>query len=196
MRAHLIAGALSGVAGLLVFLTIHHFWIRPIWFILPLGLVIAALGGLAAGWSYAELGLFLPPQPWTVPALAVLIGLILLPAFVLAEMRAPMFDIRAPGTPLAVSTGRAIWLFITELILTSALSGGLLGWFIGGTARAAAATALAGAVFALGPGHNIPFLGSTPGAGKGALLLAAVVLISAFTLVAVEARLSGGPAGG
>jgi len=35
MRESLIAGAISGVAGLLVFLTIHHFWIRPIWFILP-----------------------------------------------------------------------------------------------------------------------------------------------------------------
>lgn len=32
MRESLIAGAISGIAGLLVFLTIHHFWI---WFILP-----------------------------------------------------------------------------------------------------------------------------------------------------------------
>ena len=35
MNASLIAGLLAGIAGLLVFLTIHHFWIRPIWFILP-----------------------------------------------------------------------------------------------------------------------------------------------------------------
>jgi len=47
----LIAGLLSGIAGLLVFLTIHHFWIRPIWFTLPAGWVIAALGGLAVAWS-------------------------------------------------------------------------------------------------------------------------------------------------
>ena len=42
----MLAGVLSGVAGLMVFLVIHHFWIKPIWFILPLGLVIAGLGGL------------------------------------------------------------------------------------------------------------------------------------------------------
>ena len=50
MTADLIAGSLSGIAGLLVFLVIHHFWIRPIWFILPVGLMIAGFGGLAAGW--------------------------------------------------------------------------------------------------------------------------------------------------
>ena len=30
MTAALIAGVLSGGAGLLAFLVIHHFWIRPI----------------------------------------------------------------------------------------------------------------------------------------------------------------------
>ncbi|MBI3733405.1 MAG: hypothetical protein HY259_08110, partial [Chloroflexi bacterium] len=64
MTPELIAGVLAGVAGLLVFLTIHHFWIEPIWFILPAGLVIAALGGLAVGWSYAEIRVGLPPRPW------------------------------------------------------------------------------------------------------------------------------------
>ena len=49
MKAALIAGVISGMAGLLVFLTIHHFWIKPIWFIAPIGLMIAGLGGLAVG---------------------------------------------------------------------------------------------------------------------------------------------------
>lgn len=49
MRSHLLAGAFSGAAGLIVFLVIYHFWIMPIWFILPVGLLIAALGGLAVG---------------------------------------------------------------------------------------------------------------------------------------------------
>jgi hypothetical protein len=191
MNPALTAGTLSGIAGLLVFLIIHHFWIRPIWFILPVGLVLAALGGLAVGWSYAELGPFLPARPWTVPALVLLIALILLPAFVLAELRAPLFDVSVPGGLLLVSTGRAVFIFITELLCTATLAGGLLGWWIGGSTRAAAATALASFVFALGPGHNIPFLGSTPGVFKGALLLFAVVLTAAITLVAVEARLSG-----
>ncbi len=195
-RAHLIAGALSGTAGLLVFLAVHHFWIRPIWFILPVGLVLAVPGGVAAGWAYAELGPFLPARPWAAPALTALIGLTLLPAFLLAERRPPMFDLSAPGIPLTVGTGRAVWLFLSELVVTTALAGGLLGWWVGGTARASAATALAGLVFALGPGHNIPFLGSTPGAGKGALLLGAIVIAAAITLVEVEAYFSGLPPGG
>ncbi len=51
----LLAGALSGIDGLLVFLTLHHVWIKPIWDILPAGLVVAGLGGLAFGWAYAEI---------------------------------------------------------------------------------------------------------------------------------------------
>ncbi|HLE14013.1 MAG TPA: hypothetical protein VI776_04630 [Anaerolineales bacterium] len=54
---------------------------------------------------------------------------------------------------------------------------------------AAAAMALAGVAFALGPGHNIPFLGSTPVAGKGILILAAIILVSAVVLVEAEAWL-------
>jgi membrane associated rhomboid family serine protease len=71
-KASLIAGLLAGITGLLVFLVIHHLWIKPIWFILPLGLVIAAAGGLAAGWAYSELLPGLPRRPWTIFALASL----------------------------------------------------------------------------------------------------------------------------
>jgi membrane associated rhomboid family serine protease len=41
----LISGMLAGVAGLLTFLTVHALWIMPIWFILPMGLLVALLGG-------------------------------------------------------------------------------------------------------------------------------------------------------
>ena len=52
--------------------------------------------------------------------------------------------------------------------------------------------ALAGLAFALGPGHNIPFLGSTPGTMKGVAILLLVILISSVVLVEVEWRLRGG----
>src|SRR5262245_58037909 len=39
--------------------------------------------------------------------------------------------------------------------------GGLVGWWLGRTWRAAVATAVTGFVFVLGPGHNIPFIGGT-----------------------------------
>lgn len=190
-RPPLIAGALSGIAGLLVFLLIHHFWITPIWFVLPLGLLIAALGGLAVGWAYGELQPTLPSRPWTAPAIVALMAVILLPSFVLAELREPMFDVTAPAGVLLISTGGAAMHFILELLVTSTLVGAFAGWLIGRTARAALATALAGLVFALGPGHNIPFLGGTPGSPKGSLLLLVVAAVSAVVLVEVERRLSG-----
>ena len=57
LNVNLVAGVTAGIVGLLVFLVIHHFWITPIWFILPLGMLIAAIGGVAVGWAYHELHL-------------------------------------------------------------------------------------------------------------------------------------------
>jgi hypothetical protein len=189
LTAALIAGALSGVAGLLVFLVIHHFWIQPIWFILPPGLVLAGVGGLAAGWAYAEIRPGLPPQPWTALGVFVLIGATLAPAIALAHMREPLLDMStfslAPGMG-----GRVAIRLAGDLLLTAALVGALAGWALGHSARAAAATALAGLVFAIGPGHNIPLLGGTPAEGKGLALLVAIVLVSALVLVAGHAWLT------
>ena len=93
LTPHLVAGVLAGIVGLLVFLVIHHFWITPIWFILPMGLVIAALGGLAVGWAYHELSPNLPRSPWSAFAFAALTAIILAPAIILAEIRQPLFTI-------------------------------------------------------------------------------------------------------
>jgi hypothetical protein len=189
MRESLIAGAISGIAGLFVFLIIHHLWIRPIWFILPVGLVIAALGGLAVGWCYAEIRSGLPPRPWTALALTAVIGVILAPSIFLAQLRPPPIDITTGLIP-PEQTGRVIAIFVLELLLTATVVGGGMGWLLGRTTQAAAATALAGFVFALGPGHNIPFLGNTPATGKGLVLLAAIIFLSSVALVVVEAWLA------
>lgn len=157
MNSALVAGALSGAAGLLVFLTIHHFWIRPIWFILPPGLIIAALGGLAVGWSYAEIKTGLPPRPWTALAISVLVGAILLPSILLAQLRPPPLDISNGVIIDGSSTAVVVARFALELVFTATVVGGLAGWWIGRTPQAARATAVAGFIFALGPGHNIPW---------------------------------------
>ena len=179
----LIAGALAGVAGMLTFLMVHHLWIQPIWFILPLGLVIAVAGGLAVGWAYYELAPNLPARPWTSLTMVGVIVVILLPLVILAEMRPPLYDISIEPAELSVSVGRAAAIFIGELLLTSVLAGALIGGIIGRTRRAAVATALAGLIFALGPGHNIPFIGSTPGVPKEVAIMAAVILVSSIVLV-------------
>ncbi len=190
MSSALIAGVFSGLAGLLAFLVIHHFWIRPIWFILPVGALIAAGGGLAVGWAYSELLPGLPPRPWSAVVLIAVIGACLAPAVILAQLRPPMFTAMGENAQLTVSTGRAVAIFVFQLLLTAAGVGALAGWWIGGSGRAALATALAGLVFALGPGHNVPFLGNTPVTGKGIVLLLSVVVVSAVVLVEAHFALS------
>ncbi len=188
MHSSLIAGVLAGVAGLLVFLTIHHFWIRPIWFIAPPGLLIAGLGGLAVGWVYSEIRPGLPPRPWTSLAVFELIAVILAPALILAQLLPPTADIAAGK--LAVSTGELIARFVLGLLATATEAGALAGWLLARTRRGAAATAVAGLAFALGPGHNIPFLGNTPVVGKELVLLAAIVLASSLVMVETHAWLA------
>jgi hypothetical protein len=119
-----------------------------------------------------------------------LVGATLVPGLVLAQMRPPPLDIATGAIIDGSSVPAVIARFAIELLLTASLVGGLAGWWLVHTPRAAAATALAGFVFALGPGHNIPFLGNTPGAGKGILLLAAIILVSAVVLVEGQAWLA------
>ena len=191
-KASLIAGMLAGIAGLLVFLVIHHIWIKPIWFILPVGLVIGAAGGLAAGWAYDELLPNLPGRPWTILVWAGLVSLTLAPAGILAQLRPPVFAGTGMNVTATITVAQAAVIFVRDLLLTAAMTGGLAGWLICRTRRAALATALAGFVFALGPGHNVPFLGNTPATGKGIFLLLAVIFSSSAVLVEAQAALAGG----
>jgi hypothetical protein len=186
--AALVAGIASGVAGLIVFLAIHHVWIKPIWFIAPPGLAIAALGGLALGWAYKEIRLGLPAPPWTALSVCGLMLAILLPAVLLSFTHGPLFDLATATIP--PGQGRRVAVRVAlELGLTAIVMGALAGWLIGRSGRATLATALAGFAFALGPGHNIPMFGTNPRAFKGLAIMAVVVVASSFCLVEVEARL-------
>lgn len=191
MKTTFISGVLSGMAGMLAFLVVHHLWIMPIWFILPLGLLIAAAGGAAVGWAYDELLPHLPPRPWTAVAIIGLIWAILLPGIVLAEVREPFFHLQADGSSvLAVSVGRATIGFILELLVTAVIVGALAGWLIAGTRRAALATAVSGFIFALGPGHNIPLIGGSNlfYLGKELAIMMAIIVVSSLVLVEGHAR--------
>lgn len=189
MKDYLVAGLLSGGAGLLVFLVIHHLWIKPIWFILPAGLVIAGLGGLSAGWAYAVLLPHLPPRPWTALAVFLLVMVILGPAILLSAFRPALFDMLTGQLLPQVTVSTAVRRFVVELLVPSVLTGALSGWLIGRTGQAALVTALAGLVFALGPGHNIPLLAGTPGVAKGTAILLASTLVSSLVLVEADAWL-------
>lgn len=184
----LVAGMAAGVAGLLAFLVIHHIWIKPIWAIAPPGLVIALIGGLAVGWSYREIAAGLPARPWTAPALLVLIIVMLTPGILLAEVHRPTLDLTTFTIPRE-HAGQAARQFFMELALPAAIIGAIAGRWLGHSWEAAIATALAGFVYAVGPGHNIPFLGQTPGVIKGLALLLAITAVASTALVEVNAWL-------
>lgn len=182
MNNYLISGVLSGIVGLVTFLIIHHFWIEPVWFIFLPGLVLSSIGGMAVGWSFYEIQGGLPAFPWSFLGLSLVILIILLPGFIIAEFTPAPFDLDGSIAP-GYTGGKAALQFFLELILTSAIVGAGIGWFLMGTRSAVISTAVAGIVFALGPGHNIPFLGNTPGVYKGVVLLLVIILISSSTLV-------------
>jgi hypothetical protein len=189
-KAALISGALSGITGLLVFLVVHAVWIMPIWFILPVGMPIAVAGGLAVGWAYVEIKHRLPPRPWTVLSIIGSIAIVLLPGTLLAELRRPMFVFTPTGPMFQMDMATAVAIFVVELLFTATLMGGLLGWLIGRTMRAALWMALAGFIFALGPGHNIPFIGGTGGVFMEWAIMGAIIISSAVVLVEGQAWLS------
>ena len=180
VRSGLIAGVISGEVGLLVFLTIHYFWIVPIWFILPIGAPFACLGGLAVGWAYAEIRRRFPATRWDYLAGFGLMVTTLAPAIVLAQILPPIVDMRAQI--LVGTTDELIMRFVFALFVPATLAGALAGWALLRSRRGAAAMALAGLVLAMGPGHNIPFLGNTPAVGKEIPLLIAIGLASSITL--------------
>jgi hypothetical protein len=182
MNSYSQAGMYAGAAGLTVFLLIHHFFIRPIWFILPIGLILAIGGGLAVGWSYRLIEDRLPRYPWTFLGLTVLIMLILTPAMIIAEFTPAPFGQDGSLNP-AFTAGVIARQFIVELILTAIPMGALVGWVLGRSKEAVLATATAGFIYALGPGHNIPFLGNMDGTYKGILYLLVINLVSAFVMM-------------
>jgi hypothetical protein len=189
VRPALVAGAAAGIAGLLVFLALHALWIVPIWFILPAGLPFALVSGAAMSWAYAELHPALPGRPWTVLAVMGLVAATLLPAITLAELRPALFVETPAGAiptkPIPILVAR----FVGELLPTATIVGVLAGWRLGRTRRATAAMALASFLFALGPGHNIPFIAGTPGVGTVLALLVPVIAASALVLVESHAWL-------
>jgi hypothetical protein len=194
-EAAVLAGSLAGIVGLGVFLLVHQLWIAPIWFVAPIGALVAALGGAAVGASYATLRPHLPQRPWTAIGVAALFAAMLAPAGLLAEVRGPMFAMGEDGGgTLLVTPMDAMLNVLVGLIALSALAGATVGALVGRSRRAAAVTLLAAVALAIGPGHNIPLLGATPAVGKELAVLSLVLSVGAVVLVEAEARLAHRPA--
>jgi hypothetical protein len=176
------------VAGLTVFLVVHQLWIVPIWFVAPIGAVMAGVGGAAVGASYATLRPHLPGRPWTTSAFTAVVAGMLAPEVLIAELRGPVFAMGADGGTLLVPATDVVLDYLFGLVGSTALSGAIIGALVGRTRRAAVTTMVAGVALAVGPGHNIPLLGSTSVVGKELAILGVVLLTSAAVLVEAEAR--------
>jgi len=122
--------------------------------------------------------------------MVVLVAATLTPAIVLAQLRPPPLDLNTGAIIDGTNLARVVLRVALELLLTATLMGALAGWWLGHSGRATFATGLAGFIFALGPGHNIPLLGSTSAAGKGVVLLVLIIIVSAVVLVEGQAALA------
>jgi hypothetical protein len=180
----LSAGVTSGVAGLLAFLVVHHVWIAPIWFVLPLGLLVASVGGVAVGLAYFELAPRLPARPWRAVAVLGAMLACFAPGMLLSLCHGPLFEMPAARIPPGQGVRVAV-----ELLVPPTLTASLIGWWWGRSGRAAAVTALAGLALALGPGHNVAMFGADPLALKGHAIVIIVCIVAAITLVEADALL-------
>ena len=178
------AGGISGAAGLLTFLVIHHFTIRPIWFIAPPGILLAVAGGVAVAWAFEQLQPRLGANILVASlAFAALLTLTQVPGFLIGSTRQPIIDL----TTANIIPGRgweAASRFFLDLFLTAAITGALIGWGLAGSGAAAGRMALAAVAFSVGPGHNIPFFAGTGGAAKMWAIMGLVILVSALAFAA------------
>jgi hypothetical protein len=106
---------------------------------------------------------------------------LLTPAILLAQILPPAADVS--GGKILLTTNELILRFVFALLAPATLVGALEGWALAHSWQGAAIMALAGLLFALGLGHNVPFLGRTPVVDKEVVLLAATTLASSVALV-------------
>lgn len=179
-----LAGGVSGIAGLAAFLTIHALWITPIWFIAAPGAAIAAAGGGCVGLAYDVYRKRLPDRLLgRTLALLAAGALVLLPA-------EPIALVVSPSDPrmLMSSSTQALISAVILYVAVVGTAGIAAGAWLGRSWRAALVTGLAAAAFAVGIGHNAPLIGSGWPAAKMWAIMLAVTAVAAFALAAVEAR--------
>lgn len=178
-----LPGVSAGFVGFAVFLILHAIWIVPIWFIIPIGLVMAGVCGAVVGWAYETVSPHLPPG-LLARSLSVAGGtiLVLTPStflFLFGDPTVPVVDgiARTDAIDVPSLAGR----FVLDLLVVTGASGAIVGWLLTRRREAAVAMMAAGVAFALGPGHNLPFfhLDALPEATRTGLLLMLASIVSA-----------------
>jgi hypothetical protein len=183
-----LAGVAAGLTGLLAFLGLHHLLILPIWGVAPLGIPVAALGGLAVAWAFESLRPRLPANGWL--AAFAFVGLLLLTqaaSFAVSAVQRPLADFIILNTQVLPGFERLVYTrAVVEMLVVPVLVGGAIGWLLGRSRQAAGRMALAALAFALGPGHNTAFFAGVPAAADTLwLLMLGTVLAATLAFGAV-----------
>jgi hypothetical protein len=130
VRAGLLAGTVTGIAGTLLFGTMHAMLIVPIWTRLLSGMPLAIATGLAAGWALTEL---------TAGQRAALRGGSLAVACWLAILPVQFVDLGLRQVPWVATHD---WITVVAAIVMSVACGSLMGWVIARRRRAVIASAV------------------------------------------------------
>ncbi|MEX2110188.1 MAG: hypothetical protein WD802_06275 [Gemmatimonadaceae bacterium] len=145
-----LTGTLSGVAGGLLFATLHAMIIVPIWTRMTSGLLFGAIAGAGAGWAFAE---FYPEAVRTRTRRSATVG---------ARFGATLWLVVAPVTAAdaflrAVGIAPRYELFAVGVALTLAVAGGAtLGWVITNRVRGAVAGAVAALLLVFAMAGPVP----------------------------------------
>ena len=183
----LVSGSLAGLAGLVVFLVIHAVWIVPIWSVAPLGALVAAVGGVAVGRAYEEHRRLIPGGGLgRVTAVSLAGALVLLPAEPIALVFAPSDSRLLFSNSIGQDAATLLVVGFVVFIALAAVIGAALGAWLGRSAGSAAITGLAAVAFAIGVGHNAPFLGASPVAIKMWVIMLAATVAAAVVLVVAD----------
>jgi hypothetical protein len=153
--AGILAGALSGVAGALLFATLHAFIIVPIWDRMTSGLAWGALAGAGAGWAFAEC---YPEAIRTRTNRGVGIGA-RFGAFLWLAVT-PVTGADASLRAAGLASGDELFAVVVAVVLGVA-GGAALGWLITRRFRGALAGAAAGLLLTIAMAGPVPVGRST-----------------------------------
>lgn len=177
--AAIVAGALSGVGGALLFATLHALIIVPIWDRMSSGLVWGGVTGAAAGWAFAEC---YPDVVRTVTKRGVLSGVLF--GSLLWISIAPVTGADAILRLLGLAQ-RYELLAVAVAVILAVIGGGTLGWLLTHKRRATIAGAVAGLLLVVSMAGPVP-VGRSPRARNIflAVLPAAILGGAAVSLLA------------
>ena len=181
----IVAGVISGILGLVVFLRIHALWIAPIWEVAIIGAFLACRGGIVTARCYmlTPSGMRIRPLSWL--ATFGMVSLPLVPCVILTTLLPPLLESENGQLSHRINMPWLVTGFLVTLLIPAPVVGAILGWYLTKDRSTAALFAGMGLLIALGPGHNLPLFGIFGGATGPQLLKAYVLTFVPMAIAAI-----------